>query len=569
MSFRHLKIATRLGLGFGLIALLLILVIALGLNSMQQIQNRMNEATKVNNVETRLAQTMDLSVTERALAVRNLILLKNEKEIQLEVERISEQEKRYEAAQGNLSRMFERLESTSAEEIELLEQIKKQSLLATPFVQRASALALAQKQDEAYQVLRYEFRPIQKRWWELMRKLIAVEENQNSEGTAIAEAEYVQARVMMLSIGSLALIASLVAAVLITTGISKQLGCEPAEAVEIASQIADGNLAVRINTRSGDTHSLLFAMRSMRDSLGQIVQQVHMSTETITTAAGQIAIGNLDLSSRTEQQASTLEETASSMEELTSTVRLNADHAHQANELAAAASSIASQGGTVVAQVVHTMAAIDISARKIVDIIAVIDGIAFQTNILALNAAVEAARAGELGRGFAVVAAEVRSLAQRSATAAKEIKDLIGDSVEKVQAGNKLVDQAGTTMHEVVVSVKRVTDIMSEMMSASQEQSSGIEQINMAIMQMDNVTQQNAALVEEAAAAAQALQEQVHCLNDVVRVFQLDSRFPALHPVRQPVTGMVPPVMPKPPLIPATTSRAGQYKTLESEWQQF
>ncbi len=241
---------------------------------------------------------------------------------------------------------------------------------------------------------------------------------------------------------------------LITRSVTRQLGCEPDEAAAIAGQIASGNLAVPIHTRAGDTHSLLHAMQSMRDSLAQIVQQVHASTETIATAAGQIAMGNLDLSSRTEQQASTLEQTASSMEELTSTVRINTDHARQANGLAESASDVATKGGAVVAQVVDTMAAIDVSARKIVDIIAVIDGIAFQTNILALNAAVEAARAGEQGRGFAVVATEVRNLAQRSAAAAKEIKDLIGDSVDKVQAGNRLVEQAGSTMHEVVASVQ-------------------------------------------------------------------------------------------------------------------
>ncbi|MCL6482964.1 MAG: MCP four helix bundle domain-containing protein, partial [Janthinobacterium lividum] len=417
MRLLNLTIAKRLGLGFGLVALLLLLIITLGLASMKQIQDRMDEATKVNNVETRLAQTMDLTVTERALALRNLILLKEEKEIKIEVERIAAQEKKYAAAQQKLGEMFSKLGGTSTEERNLLEQIRQQSELAGPFIQRAATLALSQKQEEAYQLLRYEFRPVQKRWWELLRTLIALEEKQNSEATTIAEEAYNQARLMMLSIGSLALVVSLLAAVLITRSVTRQLGCEPDEAAEIAGQIASGNLVVPIHTRAGDTHSLLFAMQSMRDSLAKIVQQVHTSTETISTAAGQIAMGNLDLSSRTEQQASTLEQTASSMEELTSTVRINTDHARQANGLAESASDVATKGGAVVAQVVDTMAAIDVSARKIVDIIAVIDGIAFQTNILALNAAVEAARAGEQGRGFAVVATEVRNLAQRSAAA--------------------------------------------------------------------------------------------------------------------------------------------------------
>ena len=569
MRFLNLTIAKRLGLGFGLVALFLLLVIALGLTSMRQIQDRMDEATKVNNVETRLAQTMDLTVTERALALRNLILLKEEKEIQIEVARIAEQEKKYAAAQQKLGEMFAKREGTSSEEKSLLEQIRTQSGLAAPFIQRAAALALEQKQDDAYKLLRYEFRPVQKRWWELLRTLIAVEEKQNNEASSMAEAAYSQARLVMLSIGSLALLTSLLAAVLITRSVTRQLGCEPDEAAAIAGQIASGNLAVPIHPRAGDTHSLLHAMQSMRDSLAQIVQQVHASTETIATAAGQIAMGNLDLSSRTEQQASTLEQTASSMEELTSTVRINTDHARQANGLAESASDVATKGGAVVAQVVDTMAAIDVSARKIVDIIAVIDGIAFQTNILALNAAVEAARAGEQGRGFAVVATEVRNLAQRSAAAAKEIKDLIGDSVDKVQAGNRLVEQAGSTMHEVVASVRRVTGIMSEMMSASQEQSAGIEQINIAVTQMDNVTQQNAALVEEAAAAAQAMQEQVNSLNEVVSVFRVGNiaggRDAGLRVVSRPPPPLAarrPPATPKP-------SRPAVAKPSEIEWEQF
>ena len=567
MKFMNLTIAKRLSLGFGLVAMFLLLLITLGLTSMRQIQDRMDETTKVNNVETSLAQTMDLTVTERALAMRNLILLKEDKEIQIEVTRIAAQEKKYDAAQQKLGKMFALRAGTSNEERNLLEQIRRQSELAAPFIQRAATLALNQQQDDAYKLLRYEFRPVQKQWWELLRALIAVEEKQNNEASINAEAAYSQARLVMLIIGSLALATSLLAAVLITRGVTRQLGCEPGEAAAIAGQIASGNLAVAIHTRAGDTHSLLFAMQSMRDSLAQIVQQVHASTETIATAAGQIAMGNLDLSSRTEQQASTLEQTASSMEELTSTVRINTDHARQANGLAESASDVATKGGAVVAQVVDTMAAIDVSARKIVDIIAVIDGIAFQTNILALNAAVEAARAGEQGRGFAVVATEVRNLAQRSAAAAKEIKDLIGDSVDKVQAGNRLVEQAGSTMHEVVASVRRVTGIMSEMMSASQEQSAGIEQINMAVTQMDNVTQQNAALVEEAAAAAQAMQEQVNSLNDVVSVFRVGNMAGGRDAELRLASRPPPPLAVRRPPAMAKPARPAAARPREIEWQ--
>ena len=292
-------------------------------------------------------------------------------------------------------------------------------------------------------------------------------------------------------------------------------------AVHVARTVARGDLTSRIDATSLDeTGQLLEALKLMNANLLDIVGRVRTGTDTIATASGQIASGNLDLSSRTEQQASSLEETASSMEELTSTVKQNADNARQANTLAMSASHTASEGGSVVSDMVRTMSDINESSRKIVDIIGVIDGIAFQTNILALNAAVEAARAGEQGRGFAVVATEVRNLAQRSAAAAKEIKELIGASVERVGAGSKLVDQVGANMTAVVESVRRVTDVIAEISAASAEQTSGIEQINQAIIQMDTVTQQNAALVEEAAAAAAAMQDQAGDLADAVSSFR-------------------------------------------------
>jgi len=294
------------------------------------------------------------------------------------------------------------------------------------------------------------------------------------------------------------------------------------EAIDIAERVAAGDLSTRIEVRyNNETGKLLQALKDMNSGLSKIVSEVRSGAETIATAAGEIATGNVDLSSRTEHEASSLEETASTMEELTSTVKQNADNARQANQLALSASEVASKGGNMVQHVVQTMNSINESSRKIVDIISVIDGIAFQTNILALNAAVEAARAGEQGRGFAVVAAEVRSLAQRSAAAAKEIKELINNSVEKVDVGTKLVDQTGETMNEVVGSIKRVSDIVAEIAAASNEQSSGIEQVNEAIMQMDNVTQQNASLVEQEAAASEALRELAQNLAHTVSVFRL------------------------------------------------
>jgi methyl-accepting chemotaxis protein len=322
----------------------------------------------------------------------------------------------------------------------------------------------------------------------------------------------------------------------------------------------NGDLTYRLPALSGEFAALGNSLNRFIGNLGRIVSDVSVSATTISAASSQIAAGNLDLSSRTEEQASSLEETASSMEELTSTVKQNADHAREANQLAQSASTVALKGGQVVAQVVDTMDGINTSSKKIVDIIGVIDGIAFQTNILALNAAVEAARAGEQGRGFAVVATEVRSLAQRSAAAAKEIKALIDDSVAKVEAGSTLVEQAGNTMDEVVASVKRVTDIISEITAASNEQTAGIEQVSQAITQMDEVTQQNAALVEEAAAAAASLQDQADNLVKVVSVFKIDATQAEASVSRLKVASRT---------TPKALAKPGAAAASSSEWEQF
>ncbi len=351
-------------------------------------------------------------------------------------------------------------------------------------------------------------------------------------------------------------------------------------AVEVANKVAEGDLSFHLDDVARDTEfgRLLAAQQQMERNLADIVSQVRTGTDTITVAAREIATGNADLSSRTEQQASSLEETASSMEELTSTVKQNAENARQANQLVQSTAEVAVKGGNVVGKVVDTMASISESSRKIADIIGVIDGIAFQTNILALNAAVEAARAGEQGRGFAVVAAEVRNLAQRSAGAAKEIKSLIEDSVGQVESGGKLVDEAGKTMSEIVTSVKRVTDIMGEIAAASQEQSAGIEQVNQAITQMDDVTQQNAALVEQAAAAAMSLQEQADVLAHAVSVFKLDSHSFTQHAPRKTASSHALPKLnsaPKPHATEARPRPAASQKKLatsssgDGEWEEF
>jgi methyl-accepting chemotaxis protein len=381
------------------------------------------------------------------------------------------------------------------------------------------ALSRANKFEEAKELTRGRSQELNGTVRTLIEKLITINLDQSTRRNNAADEIYATARGWISGLLIAAIILGLILAVWIARTISRPLN----DAVKIAQAVAAGDLTSSIEVKSIDeTGKLLLALKEMNDGLIRIVGQVRNGTDTIATASSQIAAGNMDLSSRTEEQASSLEETAASMEELTGTVKQNADNARQANQLAESASEVAIKGGTVVSQVVDTMASINDSSKKIVDIISVIDGIAFQTNILALNAEVEAARAGEQGRGFAVVAAEVRSLAQRSAAAAKEIKTLIGDSVDKVTVGSKLVSEAGSTMDEVVASVRRVTDIMGEITAASQQQSTGIEQVNQAIAQMDQVTQQNAALVEQAAAAAESLQDQASNLSQVVGVFRLD-----------------------------------------------
>ncbi|MEX5748182.1 methyl-accepting chemotaxis protein [Massilia sp. X63] len=520
MSFlNNLKVGTRLALGFALVLVLLIVVTVVGIMRMAQIQDRLDKVVSVSNVSTSLVIEMRNNVSDRVASLRVLTLMTDPADMEPELAKFKEQTRKYDDAQKKLSALF--ATHASDKEKGLLAQIKEFEGTAMPAIAKASELYLSNNAMDATRVMIREVRPVQKKWTEALDQLAALEEKQNAQSKTDAESEFVNARNFMIGMLLTAVAMGVAAAWVISRSLRKQLGGEPAYTAKIAGSIAHGDLSIAIETEESDRGSLLVEMKQMRNSLVGIVEQVRRGTETIGTASREIAAGNIDLSSRTELQASSLEKTASAMEELTSTVKQNADNARQANALAATASDVARKGGEVVSQVVGTMGEINSSASKISDIIGVIDGIAFQTNILALNAAVEAARAGEQGRGFAVVASEVRNLAQRSAAAAKEIKTLIGDSVEKVERGSKLVGQAGVTMDEVVTSVKRVTDIMSEIANASAEQSAGIEQVNLSIIEMDGMTQQNAALVEEAAAAAQSLQDQASELARVVSIFKL------------------------------------------------
>ena len=518
MKLSDLKIGKRLGLGFGLQILLLAAAVGMGLAKLNEMDLLIEDIISDNNVKVAAATAMQRAQQKVMIASGRVVMLQDASQRADEERKVLQARAAYDEAGATLRKM---VQSETGKAI--LARIDAGSNTTRPLVNKARTLALAGDAQTASDVLANQAGPAAERWQEALGDMVEMQEEGNRASAKAATVAYQDARLVLVVIGLLAAVLGTLIAWLATRSIVLPMR----QAVKIAQTVAAGDLNTTITSTSADeTGELLAALKVMNDSLKNIVGQVRSGTETIASASTQIASGNLELSSRTEQQASSLEETAASMEELTTTVKQNADNARQANQLAVSASDVAIKGGTVVARVVETMSSINDSSRKIVDIIAVIDGIAFQTNILALNAAVEAARAGEQGRGFAVVAAEVRNLAQRSATAAKEIKALIDDSVDKVAMGSTLVNDAGATMDEVVASVKRVTDIMGEISAAGREQEIGIGQINQAVIEMDGVTQQNAALVEEAAAAAESLQEQASALMEVVSVFKIDSTVP-------------------------------------------
>jgi methyl-accepting chemotaxis protein len=513
MGLRNLRIGARLGIGFGIILAILVLVLVGSSYLSTKNRDKLIVGFGVANTKVTLATKMKVAMLGSGIAMRNIGIQSDVALMQKEEAKVKIKAKEYAEARDKLTAA-----GLSDAENKIVSDIAAiDAEIAKPF-KDAMAQALAFNSEGAAKVISEKIDPLNQQALVQIDKLVEAEQalavQVQDEVVNSAKKE----TLVLYLIGAITLAGGVVFAWRLTSSITAPL----IDAVAIAQRVAAGELNSRVTVMGKDEISdLLQALKEMDDSLLKIVTEVREGTDAIATASAEIASGNADLSSRTESQASSLEQTASSMEELTDTVKQNAENARQANQLVVSASDFAAKGGKVVGQVVTTMGSIKESSRKIVDIIGVIDGIAFQTNILALNAAVEAARAGEQGRGFAVVAAEVRNLAQRSAGAAKEIKALIGDSVEKVDVGSKLVDEAGKTMDEMVTSVKHVADIMSEITAASQEQSAGIGEVNVAITQMDEMTQQNAALVEQAAAAAESMQEQAALLAQAVSVFKL------------------------------------------------
>ena len=512
--FKDMTVKTELIIVIGLLSLLLVGIGALGLYGMKQ----SNEGLRT-VYQDRTVPAVDLATINDIWEIvrKNATAAANGNNAALAKEKLEETSQTIKRAEGIWAK-FMSTELTD-EEGQLAKKKLKLHAAYVSAVNEVFRKAMAGNFEGALKSIQEDAEPIFYNLHGTIYSMITLQGNVAAQEYDEAKSNYDSIFMIMAVTISLGVLLACFLGSILLRGIVTPLH----EAIAIANAVAAGDLSTKIEPRStvNGFGRLINALRDMNTNLVKLVGEVRSDARHIATVASEIASGNSDLSQRTEEQATSLEETATSMEELTSTVKQNADNARQANELAAGASEVAMKGGVVVGQVVQTMSSINESSKKIVDIISVIDGIAFQTNILALNAAVEAARAGEQGRGFAVVATEVRTLAQRSAAAAKEIKELISDSVTKVEDGTRLVDEAGATMDEIVTAVKRVTDIMSEISAASQEQSSGIEQVNQAVGQMDEVTQQNAALVEEAAAAAESMQDQAKALAHAVSIFKL------------------------------------------------
>jgi methyl-accepting chemotaxis protein len=518
MKLPTMKISHRLAAGFGSLAVLLAVLAATSLGSLHSLSSEIDNLVDLRVPMIERTAAWQYSLLQSARHSRNTLILDDKQKIQAEVDDLrKESDNRSEIINWIAGRVLG--DEAAQRAVEALKQ-QRSTYLASEghFIKLVEAGDL----PGAKKLLLDETRPLQ------LAYLTGITAFEDTQKTLVHQQGEQAGNTMawgltaVLAVSGVALLLAGLVGFLLARSITRQLGGEPDYAAHIAREIAAGNLAIDVQTRADDHSSLLAAIKTMRDALVGIVGEVRAGVNAVSSASSQIAAGNQDLSARTEQQASSLQETASAMEELTATLKTSADSARQANQLAASASEAATEGGAVVGQVVATMEEITVASKKIAEIITVIDSIAFQTNILALNAAVEAARAGEQGRGFAVVASEVRSLAQRSAQAAREIKSVIGSSVEKVDAGSKLVNQAGASMGEIVTQVRRVTDLIGEITSAALEQSAGLGQVNQAVAQMDQATQQNAALVEQSSAASHSLKDQAERLAQVVAVFKLN-----------------------------------------------
>jgi methyl-accepting chemotaxis protein len=516
MNFiRNLNIGARLGMGFAIVLALMAAMILLAVARFNSVGEATDKILHKDWVKADAAATLNATTRANARRTMELFFVTDKEQLARVHQAIDNNKKIVGDSLATLDNLV-----YSPEGKALLTKIKEARVAYVASFSKVDRLLQEGKRDEATQALTGETLPAidvlqghVKSITELQRKLV------EASGAEI-EQHLAFTRHLMYGVGMAVLLIGAAFAWWLTRSITQPIN----EAVKIAETVAAGDLTSRIEvTYRDETGKLLGALRSMNESLVKVVGTVRASSDSIATGSSQISTGNLDLSQRTEEQAANLQQTAASMEQLSSTVKTNSDTAHQAAQLATSASAVAAQGGVVVGQVVGTMQQISTSSKKISDIIGVIDGIAFQTNILALNAAVEAARAGEQGRGFAVVAAEVRSLAQRSAAAAKEIKTLINDSVEKVDIGSRQVDEAGRTMDDIVRQVKRVNDLLGDISAATSEQTMGIGQVSDAVVQLDQVTQQNAALVEESAAAAQSLNHQANELVKAVATFRLDT----------------------------------------------
>lgn len=518
MNFlRNLKTSYRLGLGFAMIIVFMVAIVAVGVSRINAISNNTKIIVDDRYAKVALVHSIENEVNRQSRAMRTALIASDPAVVQQELAKIENSTPivandiakldswiKVPAARDALQALVDTHKKFSVDEVTLIQLIKAGSI------------------EEGRRYLISNILVPQTAYLTAIEKLSAIESAQMSQFEQESASLAQEATALMLTLIGVATLLSIAIGVFSTRDLMRTLGGEPAYTSNVVREIAGGNLAVVVAVRPGDNDSLLAAVNGMRQSLASIVGQVRTSADSIATGTSQIASGNHDLSSRTEQQASSLEETSAAMEQLTSTVKQSADNARQANQMASAASLSAARGGEIVGKVVATMDTIAASSKKMAEIISVIDGIAFQTNILALNAAVEAARAGEQGRGFAVVASEVRNLAQRSAQAAREIKEMINASTQNVGLGNALVTSAGASMGEIVDQVKRVTDLIGEITSVSLEQSSGIGQVNEAIAQMDQVTQQNAALVEQSAAAASSLKDQAVAMLEAVSYFHLD-----------------------------------------------